>query len=203
MLRDGLDWGIANPKPLIGDGLHELDSPNIVAFSLLVSMFHKLHQETGAKVESFVHDEQDQFGRFLKEHYRIFKSLDFKRTITASLLDLTELPTFDCELVMRSSEASVGLQLADVALWLTKRFLETRGAIHGKCRDLAELIVRRGDIEPFTLDDMQTGVTAMMKQMEKEMPWPTDPETMESARKIKQEIEENRQRRMKEHPDAD
>jgi SEC-C motif-containing protein/uncharacterized protein DUF3800 len=203
LLRDGLDWGIANPKPLIGDGLYELDSPNIVAFSLLMSMFHKLHQQTGAKVEAFVHDEQNQFGRFLKEHYGVFKRLDFKRTITASLLDLTELPTFDCELVMRSSEDSIGLQLADVTLWLAKRFLETRGAIHGKCRDLAELIVRRGDIEPFTLDDMQRGMAAMMEQMEREMPWPTDLESMERGQKIKQEIEDSRQRRMKEPPDSD
>ena len=203
LLRDGLEWGITNPKPLIGDGLHELDSPNIVAFSLLVSMFHELHQETGAKVQSFIHDEQNQFGRFLKEHYGIFKRLDFKHTLTSSLLDLTELPTFDCELAICSSKDSIGLQLTDIVLWLTKRFIDSRGKIHGNCRDLAELILRRGEISPFTLDDMQSGITAMMAQIEKQMPWPTDPEKMETARRIKEELEEQRKRRMKEPPDLE
>jgi hypothetical protein len=73
LLRDGLEWGIAYPEPLIAERQGELDSPNIVAFSLLMSMFHALHEETGAKVESFVHDEQNQFGKFLRESYKVFK----------------------------------------------------------------------------------------------------------------------------------
>jgi hypothetical protein len=46
-------------------------------------------------------------------------------------------------------------------------------------------------------------MTAMMKQMEKEMPWPTDPKVIESARRFKREIEERRRQRMKEPADDD
>src|ERR1700690_3933552 len=35
LLRDGLDWGISYPEPLIAETMREMDSPNIVAFSLL------------------------------------------------------------------------------------------------------------------------------------------------------------------------
>lgn len=202
LLRDGLEWGIAYPEPLIRERQAELDSPNIVAFSLLMSMFHLLHKRTGAKVESFIHDEQNQFGKFLRDSYQIFKRLNFERTITATLLDITELPTFDCEFVMRESKNSIGLQFTDMVLWLIKRFHESPGQIHGNCRDLAEVIVDTGLISGFTFRDMQEDVFGMLKRME-EKPWPAAPERMELARKTIQEIEEHRQRRKKEPPDPD
>jgi hypothetical protein len=201
LLRDGLDWGITYPEPLIAERQGELDSPNIVAFSLLMSMFHVLHEQAGAKVESFVHDEQNQFGKFLRESYKVFKRLNFKSTITATMLDITELPTFDCEFVMRESKDSIGLQFADVGLWLIKRFRDSGGEIRGNCLNLAEAIISTGIISNFSLRDMQEGVTEMCRQME-EKPWPAEPERMEFARKTIREMEEARQRRMKEPPDA-
>lgn len=200
LLRDGLEWGIAYPEPLLEQKMGELDSPNIVAFSLLISMFHQMHEETGAKVESFVHDEQNQFGTFLRESYKALKHLNFKHTITATMLDITELPTFDCEFAMCKSKDSIGLQFIDVGLWLIKRFRDTKGEVRGNCRALAEVIIGRGLISGFTLRDMQQDVIHTMRKMEKE-PWPADPERMEFARRTIQEMEEVRQRRMKEPPD--
>jgi hypothetical protein len=200
LLRDGLDWGIAYPEPLIAEKQGELDSPNIVAFSLLISMFHALHEKTGAKVESFVHDEQNQFGRFLRESYKVLKRLNFKSTMTATLLDITELPTFDCEFVMRESRNSIGLQFTDVALWLVRRFRESGGELRGGCLALAEAIIAAGVISNFSLPDMLEDVVKMCQHLE-ENPWPTDPARMEFARKTIRELEETRQRRMKEPPD--
>ncbi len=198
LLQDGLEWGITYPEPLISQRQGELDSPNLVAFSLLISMFHTLHEKTGARVESFVHDEQNQFGRFLRESYKVLKRLNFKGTITATLLDITELPTFDCEFVMRKSTDSIGLQFVDVVLWLMKRFRD-KGQIHGDCLGLAEAIIHSGLISGFSLQDMQEDVIQMLREMDKK-PWPAEPERMEFARKTIQEIEELRQRRMKEPP---
>lgn len=48
LLRDGLEWGISYPDPLIAEKQGELDSPNLVAFSLLMSMLHGLHEDTRA-----------------------------------------------------------------------------------------------------------------------------------------------------------
>jgi hypothetical protein len=111
------------------------------------------------------------------------------------------LPTFDCEFVMRESKHSIGLQFADVVLWLMKRFRATRGEIRGNCLSLAEAIISRGIISNFSLRDMQEGVAQMWRQME-EKPWLADPERMEFARKTIRELEERRQRRMKEPPDG-
>lgn len=202
LLRDGLEWGITYPQPLIAETQGELDSPNVVAFTLLMSMFHTLHETSGAKVASFVHDEQNQFGEFLRKGYDVFKRLNFKSTITATLLDITKLPTFDCEFVMRKSRDSIGLQFADVTLWLIKRFRESDGELRGECSRLAESIIAKSAISNFSLRDMQDGVTEMWQQIERQYPLPVDPAQIDSTRNKIREFEEARQRRMKEPPDG-
>jgi hypothetical protein len=46
VLRDGIEWGMKYPEPLLEERLGELDSPNVVAFSLLVAQPHELHRKT-------------------------------------------------------------------------------------------------------------------------------------------------------------
>lgn len=162
LLRDGMEWGLKYPEPLIEQKLGDLDSPNVVAFSLLVSLLHDLHQNTGIRVGTFVHDEQSQFGRSLGETFNLLKRFHFERTITASMLDIKELPTFGCELQMRTSANCIGLQLVDIVLWLTKRFIDTDGKVHGDCRNLAMQIIGSSSISNFTLQEMQEGVAKLL-----------------------------------------
>jgi hypothetical protein len=89
------------------------------------------------------------------------KRLNFKSTVTATLLDITELPTFDCEFVTCESKDSIGLQFADSGCRLIKRFRDSGGEIRGNCLNLAEVIIRTGIISTFSLGDMQEGVTEM------------------------------------------
>ena len=199
ILRDGIEWGIKYPEPLLEERMGELDSPNVVAFSLLVAQLHELHRKTGIRVGTFVHDEQDQFGKSLAITFKLLKRLSFERTIMSSMLDLKELPTFDSELEMRSSEHSIGLQLADVGLWLMKRFYDTEGKVHGNCRLLAEQIIRDGSIEHFTLRSMQEGVEELMKTLVA-LPFEMQDET--KGRELSAEFEEHRQERMKQPPEG-
>jgi hypothetical protein len=198
LLRDGLDWGVKYPEPLIEQRQSELDSPNIVAFSLLISMLHTLHEETGARVTQFVHDEQNQFGKFLRQSYGMLRRYNIDRTIAGTLLDFKMLPTFGCELSIARSSESVGLQLADVALWLIKRFVQMRGAIHGGSRRLAQAIIERGVISPFTLESMQQEVLDGFREMEAR---PVPEEKMKAAKAFVGELEERRLARMAEPPD--
>jgi hypothetical protein len=199
LLRDGIEWGIKYPEPLLEERLGELDSPNVVAFSLLVAQLHELHQKTGIRVRTFVHDEQDQFGKSLALTFKLLKRLSFERTITSSMLDIKELPTFDSELEMRSSQNSIGLQLADVGLWLMKRFYDSDGKVHGKSKLLADQIIRDGSIEHFTLPSMQEGVEELMKTM---YALPFDMQDETSGREVSRQFEEQRQERMKQPPEG-
>jgi hypothetical protein len=198
LLHDGLTWGISYPEPLIAETMRELDSPNIVAFSLLLSMLHSFHEETGSKVVAFFHDEQSQFAKSLQDSYQILRRFDLDRGITASMLDLKELPTFASEFVMCESKKSIGLQLIDVALWLTKRFRDNPGQIYGACRTLAAHIVKAGHISNFTLRDMQSGVAEMVDRMERK---PITDEEICRGRELVEQLESIRRRRMRLSPE--
>jgi hypothetical protein len=83
LLRDGIEWGMKCPEPLLEERLRELDSPNVVVFSLVVGQLHGLHRKSGIRVRTFVHDEQNQFGKSLAVTFQLLKRLSFERTITS------------------------------------------------------------------------------------------------------------------------
>ena len=60
ILSDVLNWGSQHPEALL-DPFGEGDSPNFVAFAGLFNHLHELHEQRGHVIESFVHDEQNQF----------------------------------------------------------------------------------------------------------------------------------------------
>jgi len=172
LLRDGIEWGIKYPEPLLEERL---------------------------RVRTFVHDEQDQFGKSLAVTFRLLRRLSFERSITSSMLDLKELPTFDSELQMRSSRDSIGLQLADVGLWLMKRFYDTKGKVHGNCKLLADQIIRDGSIDHFTLGSMQEGVEELMKTL---YALPFDMRDETAGRDVSAQFEAERQKRMRTPPEG-
>lgn len=195
LLTDAIDWGLVHPDPLLQGHRSELDSPNIVAFSLLLAMLHGLHESTGARVGTFVHDQQNQFARAMKATYDMLRKFTFGNSIVSTLLDFKEAPTFTCELQVTSSTESVGLQLIDVVLWLVKRFVESRGAVRGNCGDLVKAVISRGQISEFTLEAMQREVMGMIQVMEVTAP---SEEQMKEGVKLMREIEARRLGRMNE-----
>ena len=201
LLTDAIDWGLQYPEPLLRGTRSKLDSPNIVAFSLLVSMFHRLHQETGGRVATFIHDEQNEFAKFLKQSYELLRGFAFDENSAISIMtDIKRVPTFSCELQIAKSSDCIGLQLADVVLWLTKRFTEMDGQIRGGCRDLALFIAQSGFISRFTLRSMQIEVLQMWQQLQKK---DLSEEQLEKGRHFQDELEAARIRRMMEPPDPD
>lgn len=199
ILRDGMEWAIKYPEPFLDQKLSEADSPNVVAFSLLISLLHGLHVKEGITVGTFVHDEQSQFGRSLDQVFQILRRFDFDRTIMSSMLDIKELPTFKCDLLMERSRDSIGLQLIDVALWLGKRFYDSGGAVHGNAGKLAEFIISEGSISNFAFRNMQEGVMQNMNAMEA---LPIDGVDHAKVRALMASAEKHRQDRMRMPPDG-
>jgi len=81
LLVDALRWARAHPEAVL-EKRSESDSPNVVAFSLLMNALHGLLEGTGLRVARFVHDEQNQFMRSFRETYAV----KAKRTMTGSQL---------------------------------------------------------------------------------------------------------------------
>lgn len=194
LLGDALRWGMKYPGSLLERGLHPLDSPNVVAFTLIISMFHHLFERSGARVRTFIHDEQNEFAKYLFKSYDLLKGFAFEQVnIVAPLPDVKKTLTFGCKLQVANSKDCIGLQLIDVALWLTKRYVDTRGAVHGRAGDLAVFIIKNAMISSISRDQLIKDTQKVIAQLEA---LPISKEQEIKARKILAELEEKRIARM-------
>ena len=199
LLTDAIDWGLCYPEPLLEGTRSELDSPNIVAFTLLVDMLHDLHQRTGGRVGTFIHDEQNQFAKYLKKSYELLRGNTIhEHRIVPLLPEVKKLRTFSCDLQIAKSSHCIGLQLIDVALWLIKRLVDRDGAIEGDCGDLAQSVIRNGFISQFTLEAMQMEVASMWEELQSTEP---TEHQIKKAAEILDELERRRIGRISEPPD--
>ncbi len=193
LLTDAFTWGIQHPEDLLQGGMHPLDSPNAVAFTLILNHFHSLHESTGARVKTFIHDEQNQFGKWLEKSYDLLKGFAFKVDTFSPLPDVKKVPTFACDMVMAESLGCIGLQLVDVVLWLTKRFVDMNGALHGECGALANFVMHNGSISDFSRRQMLKDFLAIADQVDR---MELSPEKMKQGRYWVKRFEKQRLERM-------
>lgn len=195
LLLDAIEWGTANPEPLLAGTRSPLDSPNIVALTLLVHELHRLNHESGLTIQTFVHDEQQQFGKHLKTAFDVskrFSNVDSTSPL-AQLINIKEMATFDCEFRVASSKKSFGLQVLDVVLWLAKRFVDNPAAVHGACRDLAKYVIKYGYISQFTQESMFLEVARGFEVLQNS---PVTAEQERKGRELLADLEASRVSRM-------
>lgn len=196
LLLDAIAWALVHPEPLLEGTRSELDSPNVVALTLLIEMMHNLNDHQGLVIGTFIHDEQKQFGKWLQTAYDVSKNWSSARGTSplAMIGDLKEMSTFVGAFRPASSKSSFGLQILDVVLWLVKRFIDTPDSVHGKCRELAEFVVNEGYISEFSHDAMMREVIAGFAFLEA---LPTTPEQEKRGRELLSSIEARRLERMR------
>ena len=74
LLLDAIAWAVVHPDPLLEGTRSEMDSPNVVALTLLIEMLHQLNERHGLVIGTFIHDEQKQFGKWLKTAYDLSRN---------------------------------------------------------------------------------------------------------------------------------
>lgn len=195
LLRDALTWAIAHPKRVLEGGFSPLDTPNVVAVTLVVNMLHNLHEETGARVVTFIHDEQNQFIKHIKFMHSHSKQFQLDTSdICAPLPSVRGALTFGCDLESGTSDKRVGLQLIDTVLWLVRRFLKLKGEVDGAARRLAIYVVATGKITTFDRPTMIEQAESVCQELYAR---PLTEEQMRKGGKLMREFEENRLARMK------
>jgi hypothetical protein len=197
LLQDAITWALAHSEPLLEGTRSPLDSPNVVALTLLVHELHRLNELTGLTVRTFIHDEQQEFAKYLNKAFEISKQFGSVNATSplAMIINIKDMATFDCGFRTVSSKKSFGLQLLDVALWLTKRFTDNPDGVHGKSRELAKQIRKRGFISEFTHEAM---VTEVERGFDRLFSTPLSAEKETRGRKLLAEIEATRLQRMQE-----
>ena|SRR5215469_16573265 len=105
------------------------------------------------------------------------------------------LPSFDCSLEVRQSSKSLGLQLVDLCTWIVKRVRDRGDEPRGNCRVLLECLAERSWLSHFDFEHLVREVQAGTEQMERS---PLSPEQLEKSRKILNDLETSRLKRMAE-----
>ena len=196
LLLDAVNWGIKHPEPLLVGTRSPLDSSNIVALTLLVHELHRVNDQIGLTVKAFIHDQQQQFGRHLKETFEVsnmFSDIEASSPL-AQLLNLKEMTTFDCVFRMANSQTSFGLQALDIALWIKRRYTDDPDSVRGKCLELAQFIDKHGFTSEFTTESMYREVLRGLHVIESSPPLSVTQER--KAREFLNAIETARLERM-------
>ena len=194
LLRDAIDWALTYPDPFLNAKRSNLDSPNIVAFALIMNSLHSIARQKGLRVGRFIHDEQNQFAKYLKEMYVVFKNTSFSMDSLAWITDMESVDTYDGPMEITSSNNNPGLQIVDVVLWIVKRHFENRPARYSpNTESLLKTIIERSDINLFSHSQLKRDVvTNYVEIMSK--PFPKEQE--EIGLKKMNELENIRKSRM-------
>jgi hypothetical protein len=194
LLRDALTWGMAHPEQLLEGGYVPLHAPNVVAITLIVDMLHTLHEQSGARVVKFIHDEQNQFIKHLKLMHDHSKQFQLDTSNVCSPLPVVRgALTFDCNLESAQSTDRVGLQLIDAVLWLVRRFLRAKGKIEGDARRLVIYVIANGEITTF---DRPTMIKHTKRVVDELYSLPVSEQQMKDGMRLAREFEEKRVARM-------
>jgi hypothetical protein len=141
---EALQWAIANPDSFSTHMRNKLNrhghSPNLVAFTNLMVGLTKTSDAWKRPVKEIVHDQQSEFGRKLKDWHELYSHPELaKQEPTHWPLEdepwsLSRVPgsTFR----MTTEQASPGLQVIDVILWLIKRHLDGKDMGHQSAKML-------------------------------------------------------------------
>jgi len=193
LLSDALVWGERHPQDLLDFRRTELDAPNLVAFNLLMDGIHDVLDGSGFKVGRFVHDEQQQFGRFMKESYAVARRLRVPTHATARITDFEKIDTYECKIEILPSRGVVGLQAIDLVLWLYKRSISGEMKNCAECEALVQFVHERAEIRQHSKAQLARDAERCYQDI---MRVPLGKEELEKGRRVIEEVDRARKSRM-------
>lgn len=122
LLIDALTYTAMNPIEIFNSmSLDTITSPNNSAFVLMIN-----DMNGGFPKNSFfkkiIHDEQEEFGKSLKDSFDIFSLRHIPNHSTTFMTDFNDVELLKgTEFELKDSHSSLGLQTVDPAIWLFKR----------------------------------------------------------------------------------
>jgi hypothetical protein len=199
ILSGALAWGARHPQALLDFQRTELDAPNLVALGLLMEGLHESLQETGFKVGRFAHDQQQQFGQFLREWYDMGRRFIVPTHLTARIIDLQEIDTYDCKIEIVPARGVVGLQVIDLVLWLYKRSISDPVKNSPGCAALVQFVDDHTHARYHSRAQLNSDADRVYRDI---MTLPMDAERLKKGKNLAAEYERARKRRMIGLPDA-
>ena len=177
-----LGFGIWNPRALdFGSRSKKMYGPNVIGFGFVLAAIARRLREARRKdalsikvdrqsefnaAQAYLHDLEKQFAGELatlgeKQRRRYLAQPFFEGADAEDALRLN-MPRQRIEFV--ASESSIGLQLADIYLWLMRRG-RSGTEITGELEKLGRLVGKRKCIESISLEGMQAKWSGLQKRL--------------------------------------
>lgn len=205
LAADALEWAYQHPDefPELKLKLDEYDSPNFVAFTVLLQGLHTVAGDSSVtgdhhvRIERFIHDEQNQFAQFMETAYKLTKKWEFSALPLAWMTDMAERDTFHCNIVFESRKSIPPLRLADLVLWLVRRYVERGDEFPPDCLRLVEWVSERAHYSELSRRQLSRSVVAGLVALAQIK---VSPEGEERGRRIVAQLEEQRKCRLAGEP---
>lgn len=131
VIRRALAWARDNPKDISYNIARRSDakqiSPNIIGFQFVMHGIAKRVRETGVEPSAVIVDRQGEFNgaqKILSEFYAQAAGVSFEDAPGVMELDFDGMPQIPISFV--PGDTNCGLEVADILLWLFKRFFEKK-----------------------------------------------------------------------------
>lgn len=191
VITDALQWLNDHPEALdfyqTGQQAKNGHMPNSVAFTNLLEGLEALSKKWNRPVRLIRHDRQSQFEKTLADWHQLFSNaLPDPIHLPGETRVLRQVPGSDFEI--SSSEDSPGIQVADLILWLFKRFLEGKD-IPYESGKLLSFAMRRGMQNDFSFEGVKN---AMLEQFGDALHSDPSPEHLGKARELQAHYEQVR-----------
>ncbi|WP_427195126.1 DUF3800 domain-containing protein [Morganella morganii] len=130
VIGDGLQYAVKHPDEFTlictnGKSAYKAQTPNMIAFSSLMSATHNFCKVHSDSVERLIHDRSDEFRGTMREYHRVFNRINQVENDYGGPVLFEEAEFNLGQFYLEKSENHSALQAVDVFLWMTQRELTT------------------------------------------------------------------------------
>lgn len=198
VLAEGLEWVINHPECVQFATEQRIAKkghlPNLVAFANLLQGLQDFSVRWKKKIACITHDEQNEFGRSLQSWHELFSNASSKIIEWAGKSYTLQRAPGSC-FQLKRDDASVGIQVADVAVWLYGQALKGRH-LPSNCAWLLKLILFRGWHNDFSFGGVQQ---QLLENYGEILFGELDPQKLETAERMLVIAEERRRFSMEQY----
>lgn len=191
LIGDALYWAMKNPSEICYNCASDEDildiAPNMIGFQFVLAGISSRISDA-SHITRVIVDKQSQFNKAqssLAKHYSKMRGLDPFFGVGMPTMNFKNMPTAPLE--FRSSRRSPGLELADIYLWVLKRYMEGE-YLPAQFDPLIESQLGRAVTNQLSL----TAIEQRWKRFYAELPEPTE-EEMRRGQEL-HDLLENRRR---------
>jgi len=199
LIVEALDWATENPEAIYAHSVGKLQRqshfPNVVAFPEILKAIDNRSKIWNSPILKIKHDRQDQFKSCLEYWHQIFANASDTPIYLIGEEELILRRAANSDLVFLRDSDSVGIQVVDIILWITKKLSE--GQHFSKELDrLFYYLEYNTSFYELSLNFLNYYLSDFINKLELE---PLSAEALSKGKKLLKDSEKRKQKKMREY----